>query len=414
MAHYCIRYAKNEGRFQACTMLETIEYVQTAPTAFPQNRGRLERIIKHDNLPQSEDSFFLDIWTPETQGKKPILFWIHGGSFVAGASGDKQNDATMLSKIADVVVVSVTYRLGLLGTSYFPDIPQKNCGFHDIVTALKWTHEHIAQFNGDTSNITIGGQSSGAWYAMAIHTASHLQNLFHKTMLFSWPGTMKAITESVATQIARKFKALVPNILSADISHILDAQHIIGKQNKRKYKFNVPLMPVIEDGYISDDFYRDCKNINKPIYLQYTDAECGIYIHNYPIKQHTPLAILVPFIKQYCPENTFKQLRTYRKMTHDSYNAVLQLTSDNLFTNPAKEIADISAPHSTINLFSFPSHDKRIQCCHCFDLPFIFGCFENWSQSIFLKDCDLSAMKKTSLQLQQSIRNFIYSPPTAQ
>ena len=408
MAHYCVRYAKNKGRFQACEMLDSIEHITSSPTAFPQNIGQLESIIKHDNLPQSEDSFFLDIWTPDSDGIKPVLFWIHGGSFVAGASGDNQNDASTLSKNADIVVVSVTYRIGFLGTSYFPNIPQRNCGFHDIVTALKWTHNHIATFNGDTSRITIGGQSSGAWYAMAIHTSEELQNLFQKTMLFSWPGTMKAIPESTAEEIANQFQTAIPDFLSADIKDILAAQKIIGKQNKRKYKFNVPLMPVIEKGYISDDFYRDCAMVSKPIYLQYTEDECGIYIHHYPIHKHTPLSILVPFLKQYCPEHTYKQLRTYRKNTQNSYNAVLQLTSDNLFKKPALKIAEIAGTNSTVHKFSFPTNTERIKCCHCFDLPFIFGCIDNWKHSKLFEGCDIDEMKKVSLELQLSIKNFIY------
>lgn len=407
MTHYCVRYAKNKGRFQACEMLDSVEYVTTSPTAFPQNIGSLERIIKHDNLPQNEDSFFLDIWAPDTDGTKPVLFWIHGGSFVAGASGDNQNDAANLSLQADCVVVSVTYRIGLLGTCYFPDIPQQNCGFHDIITALEWTNSHISKFNGDASDITVAGQSSGAWYAMAIHTAPKLQHLFRRTMLFSWPGTMKAISKEIATKISEKFFRAVPNYETAPCEQILEAQKIIGKQNKKKYKFNVPLMPSIEDGYISDDFYRDCEKINKKIYLQYTTDECGIYIRNLPIHKNLPPLIVAPFLKRYCHEQPYKLLRKNRKSTHDTYLSVLRLTSDVLFRFPAQKIADIAKGNAELHEFSFSTPNQRIGCCHCFDLPFIFGCFDNWKHSKIFDGCDMKAMKKESILLQNRIKSFI-------
>ena len=165
MAHFRVRYATYNGRFRACSMTESIVYEDGQATSFPQNLGSLEAMLHHGKLPQAEDSFFVDIWTPESEGLKPVLFWIHGGAFVSGASGDIHNNAENLSKNADIVVVNVSYRLGFLGTAYFEDIPQKNCGFHDIVTALEWTNAHIQNFRGNPENITIGGQSSGAWYA---------------------------------------------------------------------------------------------------------------------------------------------------------------------------------------------------------------------------------------------------------
>ena len=408
MAHYCIRYAKYNGRFQPCIPLSDIKHVTSSPTAFPQNIGQLEHILKHDNLLQNEDSFLLDIWTPETEGTKPVLFWIHGGSFVAGSSGDNQNDASNLAQNADIIVVSVTYRIGFLGTSYFPNIAQKNCGFHDIVTALEWTHTHISSFGGDPTNITVGGQSSGAWYAMAIHTAPKLQHLFQKTMLFSWPGTMRAISEQTATEISNKFFESIPDYKTVPIEQILAAQKIIGKQNKRKYKFNVPLMPTIENGYISDDFYRDCAKINKKIYLQYTSDECGVYVHHYPIYKNMPPLPVSLFLKRYCPERPYKQLRKIRKQTKDTYFAVLQLTSDKLFQEPARKIAEIVGENATLYEFSYPTNTERIKCCHCFDLPFIFGCIDNWKTSKLFDGCDISDMKKESFALQQRIKKFIY------
>lgn len=408
MSHFRVRYATYNGRFEACTMLETVEFSHEPATEFPQNNGRLEKLLNHGKLPQNEDSFFLDIWTPETKETKPVLFWIHGGAFVAGSSGDKQNDAEELAKNAEIVVVSVSYRIGILGTTYLPKNGQLNCGFHDIITALEWTNKFISEFNGDRNNITIGGQSSGAWYAMAIHTSSKLQHLFKQTMLFSWPGTMKALPHKTAQEISERINKKSQNIESQQIRTILQIQKEIGHQNKKNYKFDVPLLPCIETDFISDDFFRDIANNNKRIFMQYTANECGAYIYRYPIGKHFPSWLLSFFLKQYSPEHPYKSLKNSRKETKDTYQSAVDITTKKLFHEPTQKIAQILGERCTINQFSYPTKNKRIQCCHCFDIPFIFGCFEYWKNSKIYEDCDFEQMKIESLNLQQIIKKFIH------
>lgn len=409
MAHFRVRYATNNGRFQPCSMVDEIIYSHEPATAFPQNPGRLESLLNHDKLPQSEDSFFMDIWTPKTEGELPVLFWIHGGAFVAGASGDNQNDATNLANNTNIVIVSVSYRLGILGTSNFDGISQANCGFHDIITALEWTNKFVSKFGGDPTNITIGGQSSGAWYAMAIHTSPILQHLFQKTMLFSWPGTMKASSLTIGNEINKRFEKELQNVSpkEASVEDILHAQTTIGKNNKKKYKFDVPLIPYAETDYIAENFYEAIKTSSKPVFLQYTENECGAYVYHYPIHKFTPPLIVSLFLKRYCPEKPHKRLRESRKATKNTYDSVLNITTENLFHNPAKEIARLNS-HAIISKFSFETPENRTRCCHCFDIPFIFGNIENWKSSKIFAGCDYNDIHKKSQQLQQQIKCFVY------
>lgn len=410
MSHFRIRYATYNGRFQPCSMVNGIEYALDGQFAFPQNVGRLEKLLNHHTPKQTEDCFFLDIWTPDTSGMKKIIFWIHGGAFVAGASADHQNDATNLSKNNDIIVVSVSYRLGFLGTAYFDGIPQQNCGFHDIITALQWTHTYIHNFNGDNNDITIAGQSSGAWYAMAIHTSPLLQHLFSQTMLFSLPGTMKAISQDISQEISRRFFKYLhcysTDYNSISIEKILSIQQKIGIENKKRYKFDVPLLPTIESEYISSDFFKEIPKINKRLFLQFTKDECGAYIYKYPIYKQFPSSLLVSiFLKRYCPDRTFQTLRKERKKTKDLYVATRNITSYTLFHQPAEEIAKLS-PLVTINEFSFDS-TSRTGCCHCFDLPFIFDNFPYWQNSPIFSNCNKDLIHNKIEEMQRVILNFI-------
>lgn len=412
MAHFRVRYATNNGRFQPCTITNDIVLSDTHPTAFPQNRGRSHNMLQHDRLPVDEDAFFVDIWTPNTDGIKPVLFWIHGGSFSVGASGDKHNDASLLSKNTDIVVVSVTYRLGYLGTAFFEGIPQQNCGFHDIITALEWTNHHIEHFNGNPRNITIGGQSSGAWYAMALHTSPAVQHLFQRTMLFSWPGTMQAVPQETASDIHNHFCKVLARqtsatITNADIHDILITELRIGKYNKKQYDFLVSFIPSEEPNFIAKDFFTAIQKIEKPIYLQCTENECGIYVYKFPIGKYTPLRVITPFLKRYCPENTYEKLKASRKQTHDSYQTVVDVTSDILFFEPARKIVEICGKKAILNAFTYPAANKKTQCCHCFDLPFLFGNIDNWETSKIFQGCDFSAIRQESIVLQKKIANFV-------
>ena len=413
MAHYCIRYARNNGRFLPCSMINGIEPCEQ-PTSFPQNRGSLDKLLKHGIIAQSEDSFILNIWTPDTEGKKPVLFWIHGGAFSDGSSNDKQNDATVLASQADCVVVSVSYRLGLLGTAYFDEIPQQNCGMHDIITALEWTNTYIEKYNGDNINITIGGQSSGAWYAMALFTSSRLQHLFQKALFLSWPGTMKAQTDVVEREIYSRFlmeiKKLQGNpddIANVPIDTFLKAQRVVGRKNKTKYKFNVPFLPMIEPDYVSDNLYEAIKHTTKKVWLQFTKNECGAYVYRLPISKHFPLHVLSKFILQYCPENAYAKLKANKKRTHNAYQATIDVTSDELFKNPSKTLAESLQERAELHEFDFPAVNPKTQCCHCFDIPFVFGCFDAWKESKILIGNDFETMKKESLKLQAKIKRFM-------
>ena len=120
-----------------------------------------------------EDCLKLNVFTPRLRpdrSGRPVLVWIHGGGNVTGAS--KDYDGSKLAQGgryggSDTVVVTVNYRLGLLGFLAHPALdgegdPAVNYGLLDIQAALRWVQRNIAAFGGDPGRITLGGQSAGA------------------------------------------------------------------------------------------------------------------------------------------------------------------------------------------------------------------------------------------------------------
>src|SRR6185437_5415744 len=119
--------------------------------------------------PPSEDCLYLNVWTPALSSSErlPVMVWIHGGGFRAGATSEPIYDGAELAK-KGVVLVSITYRLGAFGFLAHPGLSAENpehvsgnYGLLDMIAGLHWVQRNIAAFGGDPSRVTIFGESAG-------------------------------------------------------------------------------------------------------------------------------------------------------------------------------------------------------------------------------------------------------------
>jgi len=119
---------------------------------------------------QSEDCLYLNVWsTGAPSGARPVMMWVHGGGMLAGSASNPEYDGANLAR-KGVVVVTVGYRLGVLGFLALPELSGEsehqvsgNYGILDLIAALKWINRNIAAFGGDPHNVTVFGQSGGSW-----------------------------------------------------------------------------------------------------------------------------------------------------------------------------------------------------------------------------------------------------------
>jgi para-nitrobenzyl esterase len=116
----------------------------------------------------SEDCLYLNVWTPNTKGKLPVLVYFYGGGFVAGDGSEPRYDGESMAT-KGIVALTVNYRLGLFGLFAHPELTQEsphhssgNYGLMDQSSALRWVKENIAAFGGDPNKITIAGESAGS------------------------------------------------------------------------------------------------------------------------------------------------------------------------------------------------------------------------------------------------------------
>jgi len=146
--------------------------------------------------PQGEDCLTLNVWTASRgmrTARRPVMVWIHGGSYVCNGTVNPRDWGDNFVKAhPGVVMVSINYRLGLLGFLDLSSLPDGkayahsgNLGILDQVEALRWVKRNIAAFGGDPDNVTIVGHSAGAGSVAILSSIDEAQGLFRRAIMQS-------------------------------------------------------------------------------------------------------------------------------------------------------------------------------------------------------------------------------------
>ena len=181
-----------------CTRFTTLapQLVAARPAGTGAPRG------PRDQGAQSEDCLHLNVWTAglHDHRKRPVLVYFHGGAYNNGTVNSDLYDGTRLVRRGDVVVVTVNHRLNAFGYMYLGDLSPEyaesgNAGQLDLVLALQWVHDNIAEFGGDPSRVLIFGQSGGGAKCAALMATPAAKGLFHRVMTMSGQQIKGASTE---------------------------------------------------------------------------------------------------------------------------------------------------------------------------------------------------------------------------
>jgi len=156
----------------------------------------------------SEECLALNIYSPAADGRRrPVVVWIHGGAFIMGAGSQPLYNGTSFAAQHDVVVVTINYRLGLLGLLYLGDLlgdeyAEGNYALLDQIAALRWVRDHIAEFGGDPDAVTVMGESAGAVSVASLLVMPAARGLFHRAILQSGASGLSPPTRADATALA--------------------------------------------------------------------------------------------------------------------------------------------------------------------------------------------------------------------
>ncbi|WP_225731179.1 MULTISPECIES: carboxylesterase/lipase family protein [unclassified Nocardia] len=181
--------------------------IEAGPAA-PQWPSRLEAVMGTRLPDWSEHGCLnLNIWTPDDDfgAARPVLLWFHGGGFTSGSGGWDWYDGGRLAALGGIVVVTANYRLGPLGYLYLPEFGADNLGTQDQAAALRWVVDNIAAFGGDPGSITVGGQSAGAFSALALAADPGTGGMVRRVIGQSGPWGMPPQDPGEAAGVAAKY-----------------------------------------------------------------------------------------------------------------------------------------------------------------------------------------------------------------
>lgn len=185
---------------------------------FGSSATQMETILV--NTKPSEDCLYLNVWAPANAKNKkyPVFFWIHGGGYFNGCGTMNYYDGTEFVN-QEVILVTINYRLGALGFLALETLLHEygttgNWGTLDQIAALTWVKENIEAFGGDPNQITIGGESAGAFSVTNLIMSPKAKGLFQRAVMqsgnllsnkVSMPYTQAKLEPSI--EVSRKFAA---------------------------------------------------------------------------------------------------------------------------------------------------------------------------------------------------------------
>ncbi|MCF0165873.1 MAG: carboxylesterase/lipase family protein [Bacteroidales bacterium] len=202
-----IPYAKAE-RFQPSEPVDKWEGVRQCKEYGPWAK----QAERDGRSAEGSGDFLANVWTSGLNdgGKRPIMFWIHGGGFSSGSANADPTDGVHLAQ-KGVVVVSINHRLDVLGFLDLSEFGGKweksvNVGMLDIVEALKWVRANAATFGGDPDNVTIFGESGGGGKVGTLLCMPEAKGLFHKAIIQSG-AKINITTSPVSKQLGKNVVA---------------------------------------------------------------------------------------------------------------------------------------------------------------------------------------------------------------
>ncbi|MFC3502168.1 carboxylesterase family protein [Micromonospora krabiensis] len=320
---------------------------------------------------ESEDCLNLTIVTPAADTRRrPVVVWLHGGSYRSGAGSWDRYRTDRLAREGDVVVVSVTYRLGALGYLYAPGVSPGNLGLLDQIEALRWVRDNAAHLGGDPENVTVIGQSSGAHSLACLLSVAQARSLFRRAVLQSPPLGLGLGSATTAGRVARRFLArLDGDPHAASPAAIVAAQRAAEKDLALRLGFGLAPAygPVAGVDPLPDlRGWREATRSGADgleVVLGTTRREVAYFLADGPLSRRVPL------------------------VGRAVEEGLIGAATRRVFHRPTLRFAQrLAAAGARVFAYRIdePGSTSAHRACHCSDLPLLFGDEAAWGRAPML------------------------------
>lgn len=398
----------------------------SAPQPFDPT-GSYDRVLgNHGTPPFDEDCLTLNVWTPATDSeRRPVLVWIHGGGFVSGSGSLPVYHGDTFARNGDTVVVSINYRIGVFGFFLAESGDNGNLWLSDQSTALKWVHENIALFGGDPDNITVAGESGGAFSAATLAIQADTSPLIKRVILQSPPLGLKLDSIDDARRgTAQLFKAA--GLDDDDVSSLRNMpwESVLGlsfqrfEMATRFGHWTTPFLPII-DGVSLLEHPLDtlinggASDIDVLIGWNVDEASFSFALNpelQDVSKERVEERLAERFDATLLP-TAYEAYAGEERIAKNPLGVLVDVISDELFRQPALELADARAASNPAWSYQFsfksPAHGGRLGATHCLELPFTFNNLASWQHAPFVEGIDVDEFNALSGAMHAAWISFI-------
>jgi para-nitrobenzyl esterase len=343
----------------------------------------------------SEDCLKINVWTPATDTqKRPVVVWLHGGGFVNGCAIEQDGyNGENLARLGNVVFCSLNHRLGALGYTHLKaaggHAASGNVGNLDMVAALEWVKNNIANFGGDPNNVTIIGQSGGGAKVTTLMNMPSAKGLFHKGVCLSGSslaGTNKEYAEKLGQKVMEEAglkQGDIEKLQQIPWREYIDiANRAVDKMADEAKRLNIlrgGYSPVSDGEYMNDKpFFSDANHFSADIPLMI----CSTFNEQSPSRtdaalENVTLADVKEKLKARFGEKTGEIVEAYAKnfpkaRPIEIWSMIASNRKNAVATADAK-VGQKKAPVYTAWFgWQPPLFDNRMRSFHCSDICFWF------------------------------------------
>lgn len=341
------------------------------------------------------ECFVLNVWTKGINDgqKRPVWVWIHGGGYSAGSANQLPFfDGRSMAEKGDIVVVTVNHRLNILGYLDLRGLGGKysesvNLGMQDLVAALQWIHDNIANFGGDPYCVTIDGQSGGGGKVSTLMAMPSAAGLFHRAIVQS--GSTLTVGDGETSQAHGLAFVEALGITPEEADKLNDltydelvaasrrASAILRESGPTRRRGGVG--PTVDGKYITQhpfdpapaEFSKDV-----PMIIGSNLNEFG-YNNRAIITPQTMEEVKATLTERYGAENAGKYIEAYQE-AYPNDDQPQHILTTTIRTNVLKQAAVKNAQGGTpayVYLFEWqsPVNDGSLGACHGMELPFMFN-----------------------------------------
>ena len=365
-----------------------------------------------------EDCLFLNVQTPALDdGNRPVLVWIHGGGFRTGQGAIPWYDGAQFVRNGNIVVVSINYRMGALG---FADLSRFGSeyetsganGILDQVFALEWVKDNIRSFGGDPENVTIAGESAGAFSVCSLIASPRSTGLFKRAISQSG-SAQHALTKDAAGLVTDAFLKVAgcvnpEELQQLPVEEILQHQTTLDTEFLSSDDLNLvsPFYPAAGNSVLPDlpiELIRNGHGANVDLLIGTNKDESTLFIMN-KVSDEKYESDAARFGAGPALVETYNRNHPNASATERA----VQLGTDFTFRIPSIRVCEARSEMNCSDWmyrFDWESRNGSLKATHALEIPFAFDNLGKSGVGVFLGPGDIP--QNVADKMHQCWINFI-------